>query len=236
MCSCFSFQSSFQAPYEIHLLPWPTEESLKRISLEPSKYEEIQVNEDIDQENEDEEVAYERRKGFEEEMGCKEISEEPVSPEIQHEHTHNSVTEPYAHVPGALFAPDMITPTPSQTTSQILTTYPLPLKTPIQNNDFALLWHKRGDELGQEEGEEEDSDNVNFFSLTLGGQNSGQDDIEKEDHIEDLKNINLLSLFMFGPPNPATDIQPTHSESKDKHISYSEEEEEEDMDGYMLRS
>ncbi|KAF4086709.1 hypothetical protein AMELA_G00087420 [Ameiurus melas] len=252
--------SSFSAPYKVQLFIWPSVESFHKmcILLEPNTYKDVQVNNEVDQEKTDEEVAYEGRRGCEEIECCEEISEEtkssiPCSPEIPHEHTHNSVTETYPHVPRTFLKENMLTPdmirlkweaTTPQTIGQIHTTHFLPLKTPIQEikkNGLALLGHKRGDELGQEEEEEEGSDNVNFFSLTLGGQNSEQEETE-----ENMENVKLVKpevpLFVLGPPKPAMNIQPTYSESTNKCISYSEEEDQEDFEeeeafsGYMMRS
>nr|UOI84937.1 cytokine receptor family member b2 [Ictalurus punctatus] len=249
--------SSFNAPYKVQLLTWPSVESLhkKCILLEHNTNEDVQVNEEVDQEKADEEVAYEGRRGCEQIDCCEEISEEtkssiPGSPEIPYEHTHNSVTETYPHVPGTFLKEHTLTPdmirlnreaTTPQTTGQIRTTHFLPLKTPIQKikkNDLALLRHKRGDEIGQEE---EGSDNVNFFSLTLGGQNSEQEE-ETEENMENVKQVKPeVPLFVFGPPKPAMNVQPTYSESTNKCISYSEEEDQEDTEeeeafcGYMMR-
>ncbi|XP_026792981.3 uncharacterized protein LOC113540598 [Pangasianodon hypophthalmus] len=253
--------SSFKPPYKVVLLRWPTVEFVKCVSLEPNIYKDVQVSEEVDREKEDEEVAYEGRRG------CEEISEEsrsslPSSPESQYEHPCNPDTKTHTHVPGTFLkehtAPDKITrhweATTPQTTSQTLTAHLLPLKTPIQElkkNDLALLRHKRGDELREEEEEEEeeeeveeeeeeeDSDNVNFFSLILGGQNSEQ----QEEKMENVKKVQPeVPLFVLQPPKPAMDIQPTYTENTTKRISYSEEEEEEDMEeeeafsGYMIRS
>lgn len=256
MCSCFFSQSSFKAPYKVQLLSWPTVESVKHISLEPNMYKEVQVNEDLEQEKQDEEVAYEGRNGCEEVVCCEEISEEPkfslaVYPETQHEHTHFTVTETSTPVPETLLTPDITLPreatTHPQIKSHILTTHLLPLKMSVQElkkNDLILFM--RGDALEQEEEEKdkEDSENVNFFSLTLRGHNSEQlDETANEEKMEDVNEMKpKIPLFVLASPNLAMEIQPTYSESTDKHISYSEGEEEEDtgeedaFSGYMMRS
>lgn len=213
----------------MQLVSLPSVESLKCILLEPNTHDAVQVNEDMDQEKEDEEVAYEGRKG------CEEISDE---------HTHNLVAETYTYVP--VSPPDMISldleATTPQITSRIHTTHLFPLITPIQElkkKDLALLRHKRGDEFKQED--KEDSGDVNFFSLILGSQNSEQEEeTEKEEEMENVKKVKPEEpLFVLGPPQLAMDIQPMYSEST--NISYCEEEEEYDTEeeeafsGYMMR-
>lgn len=251
LCSCFSSQRSFNAPYKVQLLALPTVESIKCISLGPNTYGDLQINEEVDQVKEDEEVAYEGLRGCEV-VCCEKISEGtgsslPFSPEIQHEQTNNSVTEKYTLFCGTLLKEQMLATTP-QSTNQVLRTHLLPLETPIQENrknNLALHWPKRGDELGQEkEEEEEDSDNVNFFSLTLGSHHSEQqEETEKEEKMGNVKKVKTeVPLFVFEPPKPAMDIQPVYSESTNQHVSYSEEEEEEDTEeeeafsGYMMRN
>lgn len=239
----------------MQLLPWPTVESLNCISLEPNKYEEVQVNEELDQEKEDEEVAYEGRNGCE--VCGEEILDEPkasllVFTKIPHEHTHCPVrSETYGNVAGTLFPPDINTLHWKATTlpqSPIITTHLLPLKTQIQehkNNDFALLRHENRDELRQEQEDEEDNedtDNVNFFSVTLGGQNS-----EEQDETEKEKKVNVKhmkpdkTLIVLRPPKPAVEFQHIF-ERPEKNISNSEELEddnteelEETFTGYMTR-
>lgn len=240
----------------MQLLPWPTVESLHCISLEPNKYEEVQVNEELDQEKEDEEVTYERRKGCEDVVCGEEILEDPnssliVITEIQHEHTHCLVrSETYGNVARTLLAPDMIkvhlkTTTLPQTSSQIITTHLLSIKTPIQElkkNDLALLRHKKGNELSHEQEDEEDTDNVNFSSLTLGGQNLEQDETEKEEKVNVKSMKPDIPLIVLRPTKPVAEFQSIYFQSTDEHISYSEEVEDENMEeeetftGYMMRS
>lgn len=226
----------------MQLLLLPTVESINCISLEPNAYDEL-INDEVDQEKEDEKVVYEGLGGCEEVVCCEEISEDarsslPVSPEIHHEQTNNSVIETYTHFPGTFLKQQVLTTTP-QSTSQSLRTHLLSPKTPVQEirkNNLASHWPKRGDELGQQE---EGSDNVNFFSLTLGRHHSEeQEETEKEEQVGNVKKVKTeVPLFVLESPKAAMDIQPTYSENTNTHISYSEEdtEEEEAFSGYMMR-
>lgn len=231
-------------------------ENLKCILLEPNTCKNVQLIEEEDQEKEDEEVAYEKLRGCEEVVLCEQITEETSSPpirfpEIQFEHNHKPSTETYTNrkvlkeqtAPG-IFALHWGVTSP-QTTSQIITTHLFPLKTPIpelKKNDTNLLRYKKGDEPRHEE--EEDSDDVNFFSLTLGGSQNAEQRDEAEEEKEQMENVLKMKpkvpLCVLEPQKPAMDIQPTSSESTNKHVSYSEEdedtEEEEAFSGYMMRS
>ncbi|KAM9486017.1 uncharacterized protein Hap1MRO34_006203 [Clarias gariepinus] len=256
--------SSFKPPYPWLLLQ-PSVESLYCISVEPKAYREVQVNEEVDQEKEDEVVAYEGRGGCEDVACPEEVSGETQSsllssPEAPYEPTRNPSTETcpldsITLLKEHMLAPDMGTPHREETTPQNTThaTHLLPL-TPTQElekNDLALTRHQRGDDLKQEDEEdEEDNDDVNFFSLTLGSQNSKQEKTETDENMEN--DVKLwkpeVPLIVLGPPEPLLDIQPIQdiqcSESTNCLTSYSEEEEEEQEDGmeeeeafsgYMMR-
>ncbi|XP_027008315.2 uncharacterized protein LOC113646308 isoform X2 [Tachysurus fulvidraco] len=249
--------SSFNTPYKVQLFS-PSVESLTSILLEPNTCRNVQVTEEADQEKEDEEVTYERLRGCEEVECCEEISKEtksslPMIPEVQFECNHETCTKTYSDgnvLKEQTLAPDEIRPhweVTSPSDSQILTTHHLPLKKQIpehKKNNSILLRYKTEDGHRQENEEKEDSDNVNFFSLILGGQRFEQrDEAEEEEQIDDvLKMKPEVPLFVLEPSKPAMDLQPTtSSESTDKHISYSDEEEDEDTEeeeefsGYMMR-
>lgn len=237
---------------------WPSVESLTSFSLESNTFRNVQVTEEADQEKEDEEVTYERLRGCENVEYCEEISKEtksslPKIPEVQFECNHKTCTKTYSGgnvLKEQTLAPDEIRPhwevTSPQPTSQILTTHHLPLKKQIpkhKKGNSILLGYKTEDGYIQEKDEKEDSDNVNFFSLILGGQHLEQRD-EAEEQMDDVIKVKPeVPLFVLEPSKPAMDLQPTmSSESTDKHISYSDEEEDEDTEeeeafsGYMMRS
>ncbi|KAF7709863.1 interferon alpha/beta receptor 2-like [Silurus meridionalis] len=231
--------SSFNAPYEVRIFSWPSVESLHHVSLDSKTCEDVPLNEEVDQEREDKEVVYEGHRH------CGEIIKKtnsyfPSSPEF---HTPDPAIETLEEL---FKTPDLITlhceETALQNPSGILTAHvsPPPVHD-MDKNDSALLGHKKEDELRQEEEVEDmdDMDHVNFFSLTLRGHNSEQqNESEKEEDIE--TGNDEKPLCMLGPPEPAMNFQPTYSEPTDKHISYSEDEEDEDEEeafsGYMMRS
>ncbi|KAI5628532.1 hypothetical protein C0J50_3022 [Silurus asotus] len=231
--------SSFNAPYKVRIFSWPSVESLHHVSLDSNTCEDVPLNEEVDQEKEDEEVVYEGHRR------CGEIIEErnssfPSSPEF---YTPDAAIETLEEL---FKTPDLITlhceETALQNPSGILTAHvsPPPVHD-MDNNDSALLGHKNEDELRQEKEVEDmdDMDHVNFFSVTLGGHISEQQNESEEE--EDIETGNdVKPLCMLGPPEPAMNFQPTYSEPTDKHISYSEDEEdeaeEEAFSGYMMRS
>ncbi|TSM60582.1 Interferon alpha/beta receptor 2 [Bagarius yarrelli] len=235
---------SFNAPYKVQLL-WPAVESLTCVSLELDTHKNVQVNKDADheeeeEEEEEEEVMYERLGGCQD-ASCEEVLEETSSslsssPENQFK---------LNHMPGTETRSDVIIPhreaTPPQHGSPIFKTHSIALTTPIpqlKKNPPSLIWSTRGDRHGLEE--DKDSDDVNFFSLTLGGQNFVQQEKAKEE--EQTENVKLeKNLFVLETRKPFL-VQPSSSGSTRRHVSYSEDDEEEDTDeadafsGYMMRN
>lgn len=216
----------------MQLFSLPTAESLNCIYLELNTNEDVHVSEDVDPEKD---------AGYEIRNGCEELSEEDTQNPARE--TYNCVPVSTRHDNNFRFAPDWTTT--SQNTSPILTTN-LHALTPIKDlrKDSTSLMLKRKMELEQEEKEEdhqEDSDDVNFFSLTLGGRNSELQGEEEESTENDGDKMST-EIPVLEPPELTIDIQPVYSEQTNKLISYSEEDEEEDTDeeeafsGYMMRS
>ncbi|KAF5903288.1 interleukin-20 receptor subunit alpha-like isoform X1 [Clarias magur] len=96
--------SSFQPPYNLWLLPLPSVDSLQCISVEPNAYKEVQVNEEVDQEKEDEVVAYEGRRACDDISCPEDVSEETQSSlssssEVPYEPTRNPSAKTCPHAP-----------------------------------------------------------------------------------------------------------------------------------------
>ncbi|XP_017540018.1 cytokine receptor family member b2 [Pygocentrus nattereri] len=243
--------SSFQSPYKVHLLAFPTAESQAPVSLEPNILNNVKGGCKSDgecegeHENEDEEVAYESLRGqmAPSETSCSSI---PPTPDVQYEGLHDggSVSEVPAspmRVPKALCSiaatEHALKPLcrtgfgfhwKGQTPNQIL---PAGLSLQeLKSKDF--LGHKRNE---GHDAEAEGNINVNLFSLRRGC-------IEKEELDEETMG-NMESQEMLVPLSPqrelenTTDIKFTYSPSSDRHVTVSEEEEEEEeYSGYMMRN
>ncbi|XP_036417805.1 cytokine receptor family member b2 [Colossoma macropomum] len=253
--------SSFQSPYKVLLLAFPTTESQTTVSLELNLLNNAKGGNESDGEvegenenEEDEEVAYESLRGqtAPSETSCSSI---PPTPDVQYESPHDG--GPVSEVPASpMRVPKALCSTAAtehalkpprrtgfgfhwkglQAPSQISPAGLLLQE--LRSKDF--LGHKHQSNEGHD-AEAEGNINVNIFSLTLRGHRE-----EEQLEEETMGNLEIQELLVPSSPHRelenTTDIKLTHSLGSDRHVTVceekeeeEEEEEEEEYSGYMKR-